>query len=214
MKLLLIAIGLLLLFVFWPEPKAVHRDSQNPVKSFQAYQKARLVGAAQPVKHIDVGTVDDMRLDRPPSISAEFIDTLMCDQYHSSACGTGQIWIRLGLHYHIDPAYAVAFFIHESSAATDPGWAGWKPDGSHTFNIGNIVCAGYPTCYGRFRSYASWEEGIEDWFRLIRVEYIGGRGHVTVDDVVPVYAPSFENDVGNYKNTVSALVAEWRKAQL
>lgn len=71
-------------------------------------------------------------------------------------------------------------------------------------------CAGYATCWGRFRDYATWDEGIADWYRLIAVEYVGGRGHRTVDDAIPVYAPSFENDVNGYIGAVRALVVQWR----
>ena len=111
----------------------------------------------------------------------------------------------------INPEIALAFFVHESTAATAPGWAGWKPDGRNTHNVGNIICAGYATCWGRFRDYASWDEGIADWYHLIAVEYIAGRGHRTAADVIPVYAPSVENDVSGYIGAVRALVQQWRE---
>jgi murein DD-endopeptidase MepM/ murein hydrolase activator NlpD len=118
--------------------------------------------------------------------------------------------VRYGREYDIDPAFAVAFFIHESTAGTAPGWAGLKPDGSTTHNVGNIICAGYDTCYGRFRDYGSWEEGIADWYRLISVEYIEGRGTETVAEIIPIYAPAFENDVDLYVRTVEQMVDSWR----
>lgn len=71
--------------------------------------------------------------------------------------------------------------------------------------------AGYAACYGRFRDYPTWDAGIEDWYRLIAVEYIAGRGHRTVADVIPVYAPAFENDVDGYVRAVRALVSAWRQ---
>ncbi len=148
----------------------------------------------------------------PPSISAEQIDRILAE-WQSPAAGTGATWVELGVRYGIDPAYALAFFIHESGAGTAPGWAGRKPDGSTTHNIGNIICAGYPTCYGRFRDYASWEAGIEDWYRLIAVEYVGWRGIHTVEEIVPIYAPAVENNVPVYIDTVNRLVAEWRASQ-
>jgi hypothetical protein len=144
-----------------------------------------------------------------PTVSAERVDAVL-QEYGSPATGTGRVWVELGKKYNIDPAYALAFFIHESSAATAPAWAGWKPDGSSTHNIGNIICAGYPTCYGRFRDYASWEEGIEDWYELIAVEYVNGRGVHTVEQIIPIYAPAFENDVPAYVNGVENMVNKWR----
>jgi murein DD-endopeptidase MepM/ murein hydrolase activator NlpD len=158
----------------------------------------------------NVDNPDDMTLERAPSLNPYEINGILAD-YGSPAAETGQVFYDMGLKYNIDPAYAVSFFIHESSAGTAGGWAGLKPDGSTTHNIGNIVCAGYPTCYGRFRDYGSWEEGIEDWYRLIRVEYIEGRGHRTVADVIPVYAPAFENNVNGYNSAVEAMVAGWRR---
>lgn len=145
----------------------------------------------------------------PPSISAQQIDRILAE-WRSPATGTGATWVEFGVRYGIDPAYALAFFIHESGAGTAPGWAGRKPDGSTTHNVGNIICAGYRTCYGRFRDYAGWEEGIEDWYRLIAVEYVQWRGVHTVEEIVPIYAPAVENNVPVYIDTVNRLVAEWR----
>ncbi|WP_322487994.1 glucosaminidase domain-containing protein [Chloroflexus sp.] len=155
----------------------------------------------------------DHRLRVAPSLSPAQIDQIL-RSYGSPAAGTGEIWYRLGVEYNIDPAYAVAFFIHESSAGTNPNWAGRKSDGSTTHNVGNIICAGYPTCYGRFRDYPNWETGIADWYRLIDVEYIRGRGLQTVAEVIPIYAPAFENDVQGYINVVTSLVDRWRAGQV
>ena len=155
----------------------------------------------------------DYRLRTPPSLSPDQIDQIL-RSYGSPATGTGEIWYRLGVEYNIDPAYALAFFIHESGAGTNPNWAGFKPDGRTTHNVGNIICAGYPTCYGRFRDYPDWATGIADWYRLIDVEYIRGRGLQTVTEVIPIYAPSIENDVQGYINVVTRLVDRWRAGNI
>jgi hypothetical protein len=51
---------------------------------------------------------------------------------------------------------------------------------------------------------------MEDWFRLIKDYYVE-RGLVTIDQIVPVYAPSFENNTRQYlsqiKNYVSRIMA-------
>jgi hypothetical protein len=168
-----------------------------------------LIPAAGGGNLADARPPGNYELKAPPSIGPQQIDRILAE-YGSPATGTGPIWYELGRRYGIDPAFAVAFFIHESGAGTSPAWAGLKPDGSTTHNVGNIICAGYPRCYGRFRDYGSWQEGIEDWYRLIDVEYLQGRGHRTVADIIPVYAPSIENDVQNYINVVHRLVDEWR----
>jgi Mannosyl-glycoprotein endo-beta-N-acetylglucosaminidase len=146
----------------------------------------------------------------PPTITAEDVEAVL-RQYNSPASGTGRAWIALGQQYGIDPAYALAFFIHESTAGTNPGWAGLKSGGGSTHNIGNIICAGYPSCYGRFRDYKSWDEGIEDWYKLITKEYVQGRSAQTVEQIVPIYAPAFENDVNAYINAVVSMVDGWRR---
>lgn len=162
--------------------------------------------AAMPAGACEAG---DLRLTCPTRLAASDIDYILVT-YGSPAHSTGASWVDLGAQYGINAEIALAFFVHESSAGSNPAWAGIKPDGTTTHNVGNIVCAGYPTCYGRFRDYPSWQEGIEDWYRLIKVEYMEGRGHATVEDVIPVYAPAIENDVQNYINQVRSLVTEWR----
>ena len=153
---------------------------------------------------------DDLTLSCPAQLDAAQLDAIL-SRYGSPAAGTGAAWIAEGAQAGINPEIALAFFVHESSAATAPGWAGWKPDGTNTHNVGNVVCTPGWQCHGRFRDYPTWEAGIADWYRLIAVEYIAGRGHRTVEDVIPVYAPSFENDVSGYIGAVRALVAQWRQ---
>lgn len=155
----------------------------------------------------------DYMLRGAPSLTVQQIDQIL-DSYNSPARGTGALWYELGRQYSIDPAFAIAFFIHESSAGSNPNWAGLKPDGTTTHNVGNIICAGYPRCYGRFRDYGSWQEGINDWYRLIDVEYINGRGTQTVAEIIPIYAPAVENDVQGYVNAVHQMVDRWRAGQV
>ncbi len=152
---------------------------------------------------------DDLTLACPPQLDAAQLDAIL-SSYGSPATGTGAAWIAEARRTGINSEIAVAFFVHESTAGTAQGWAGWKGDGSSTHNVGNIICAGYAACWGRFRDYPTWQAGIADWYDLIAREYIQGRGHRTVADVVPVYAPSFENDVEGYISAVRALVVAWR----
>lgn len=176
----------------------------------------RMPGAGEPAPVLISGAArpaGDYTLKAPPSLTPQQIDRIL-SQWRSPAAGTGAIWYDMGLRYGIDPAFAVAFFIHESGAGTARNWAGLKPGGATTHNVGNIICAGYPTCYNRFRDYPSWEAGIEDWYRLIDVEYIQGRGHRTVADIIPIYAPAFENDVDGYINTIHRLVDQWRQGRI
>jgi hypothetical protein len=181
------------------------------------------LGSSPPWLLPAVPEIDDVQNTRPipdpehsvvgmPTIGPNKINRVLAS-WKSPARDTGPIWIEMGRKYNIDPAYALAFFIHESGAGTNPRWDGMKPDGSTTHNIGNISCAGYPSCLGRWRDYPGWREGIEDWFRLIAVEYVQGRGTQTVAQIIPIYAPSFENDVNHYVQTVERLVDKWRSEE-
>jgi hypothetical protein len=203
---LVVAVGvsflsLLIILLLWPDSRTVISRAVAVLSGEPVRQAAVPVPPAPPGEHSVLGE---------PTITAEQIEAILA-RYGSPAAGTGQIWINKGLEYNIDPAYAMAFFIHESTAGTHPNWAGHKPDGTTTHNVGNIICAGYRTCYGRFRDYPDWQTGIADWYRLIAVEYVEGRGTTTLEQIIPIYAPAFENDVPRYVNTVESLVNDWRR---
>lgn len=154
---------------------------------------------------------DGLNIVGPPTISVAHIERVL-SEYHSPAVGHGQEIYDLGIKYDINPAITLAFFIHESSAGTNPHWAGLKPDGSSTYNIGNIVCTPGYQCYGRFRDYGSWSEGIEDWYKLIKDLYVGEWGRTTVDQIIPKYAPASDNnDETAYINGVKQLVNQWQQ---
>ncbi|HSH82566.1 MAG TPA: glucosaminidase domain-containing protein [Herpetosiphonaceae bacterium] len=149
----------------------------------------------------------------PPTISVPQIERVLAE-YNSPAQGHGQEIFDLGLKYGINPAISLAFFIHESGAGSNPRWAGWKPDGTTTNNIGNIICTPGYRCHGRFRDYNSWAEGIEDWYKLIDDLYVREWGRRTVDDIIPKYAPASDNnDEGAYINSVKQLVDTWQRTE-
>jgi hypothetical protein len=138
-----------------------------------------------------------------PSISADFINRVL-DSYHSPARGKGQALYDYGVKYGIDPAYALAFFMHESSFGTT-GVA------RMTHSLGNIrASAGYQNYQG-YRLYRTWEAGFEDWYKLIADLYVAQWMLTTVDQIVPVYAPSSDNnDVAAYIQAVKTAVDTWR----
>ena len=141
-----------------------------------------------------------------PSLSASFINRVLA-VYHSPAVGLGQAMVGDSLDFHIDDVYALAFFWHESQF-------GRLGVATVTRSLGNIICTpDYPSCIGRFRSYASWQAGCLDWFRLIASVYVP-RGLTTVEQIVPVYAPASENNVSAYITAVLAAVKTWRSGRL
>src|ERR1700730_6549104 len=138
-----------------------------------------------------------------PSLSADFINRVL-DHYHSPAAGKGQALYDDGVKYGIDPAYALAFFMHESSFGTT-GVA------TVTRSLGNIrYSEGYQN-YEGYRKYGTWEEGFKDWYWLISDQYVRQWGLTTVDQIIPVYAPSSDNnDVAAYIQAVKNAVHTWR----
>jgi hypothetical protein len=146
----------------------------------------------------------DYNLQAPPSVSAATIDQVL-DSYHSPAAGSGAVFYDLGVQYGIDPAYALAFYIHESAAGT-------KGVARFTHGIGNIrVTPGYKD-YEGYRSYDTFAAGIEDWYKLIKELYIGGWDLQTPTAIIARYAPWGDNNNPDiYAATVMSLVDSWQQ---
>ena len=158
-------------------------------------------GSEPPVAANNSGETWDVR--HTPSIDATTIRAVL-QGYNSPAVGASEAIYQLGLEYGIDPAFCLAFFINESTAGT----AGVART---TLSVGNIrTTPGYQNFQG-YRKYDSWEQGIEDWYRLIRDLYIAEWHLSTVDQIIPVYAPASDgNSPDHYIATVKKLVSSWR----
>lgn len=115
----------------------------------------------------------------------------------------GQVYLRMGRKYGINPAYAAVFFTKESSC-------GNFGNNLAAHNFGNLRWfegCGCPTLDGVWQAFPTWTDGMEAWFRLIKNYYVG-RGLRTIDQIVPVYAPSFENDTALYVAQVKGRVTK------
>lgn len=125
-----------------------------------------------------------------PTITAAFINRVLAT-YKSPAAGKGQALYDLGLKYGIDPAFALAFFLHESSFGT----AG---EATKTLSLGNLRCIPNFACVdqdrGGYAAFSSWEAGFQAWYELIRNYYVAQRGLTTVDKIIPTYAPTADNN--------------------
>jgi len=150
----------------------------------------------------DSGPWADASVVAPPSIGPDVIDRVLAE-YGSPAQGTGTTFYALGMQYGIDPAFALAFFITESTAGT-------RGVAVQTRSIGNIRWTpGYANIDG-FRAYASWEDGIADWYQLISEQYVHEWGLQTVGQILQRYAPpSDNNDTNAYITGVLRLVHSW-----
>lgn len=189
--ILLLGLLLLVLLVVWPHPSA---GSGVPAAPVVAVSSAAPFSAASSIRG-------------RPSLSAAFITRVLA-AYHSLAVGLGQAMYQDSVHFGIDDAVALAFFLHESAFGTT-GVA------RVTHSVGNIICTpGWPRCVGRFRWYSSWAAGCLDWFLLLSRDYLP-RGLDTLAAIVPVYAPSSDgNDVAGYCVAVVQAVRTWRVGRL
>jgi hypothetical protein len=144
----------------------------------------------------------------PPSISVAVIRAEL-ERWHSpllqATWADGKdaaqyIW-DAGRVLNVDPAVVMAFFWHESQYGT-------RGMARLTDSVGNIrPLDGQPELNG-YRFYRSWEEGVDDTYRLLR--RYARHGAPDVDSAVPVWAPSTDNnDVAAYVEDVRAAMARY-----
>jgi hypothetical protein len=156
---------------------------------------------------IHLGPGQNYSVTGRPSVDVDLINRVLA-HYHSPAAGKGETLYNDGLQYGIDPAFALAFFMHESTFGT-------KGVAMVTHSLGNIRATQGYLQYDGYRRYHNWEEGFEDWYRLIANLYVGRWGLYTVDQIIPVYAPSSDNnDEGAYILAVENAVDTWRTGSI
>jgi len=146
-----------------------------------------------------------------PSISSAFINRVL-HAAGSPAAGLGQSLYALGVHYGIDPVFALAFFHHESSYGT-------TGEAKVTMSLGNERCIPDRPCIDRARGgYAlmrSWVDGFAHWYYLISTLYIGQWRRSTVESIIPKYAPGGDgNNEQAYINAVLSDVANYQAGQV
>lgn len=142
-----------------------------------------------------------------PSLSVTFMNQVLAS-YHSPAAGLAQYLYNDGVTYTIDPAYALAFFMHESDFGTT-GVA------RVTRSLGNIRCSPGYRCIDGFRAYTTWIAGFQDWYALIRNLYVARWHLTTIAQIVPVYAPTSDgNDPAGYIAAVEQAVSKWRRGEV
>ena len=199
-----------------PKAEEIIKLTLDNVTTVVAPLAGKIIGNPQVVINgtaVDVDTSNDFSLSHGQSITAEQIDKIL-KEIDSPAYGTGPKWIKSGIKHKIDAAYMVYIFIHESGAATNKGWAGFKPDGTHTYNIGNVICAGYSKCWNGFRDYSDssdpWGEGIEDNTANL-AQYRDGRRIKTFDEALKTWAPSSDgNNPIEYFEQGKITINGWR----
>ena len=141
-----------------------------------------------------------------PTITPDLINRVLA-YYHSPAAGMGQQMYDLGVKYGIDPVYALAFFMHESLFGT-------TGEARVTLSLGNLRCIPTRPCIdqnrGGYAQMYSWTDGFEQWYKLIRNLYVAQWGRVTVDQIIPKYAPNSDgNNEAEYIATLKHEVDSW-----
>jgi hypothetical protein len=140
-----------------------------------------------------------------PSLTVDFMNRVLA-YYHSPAAGKAQALYNDGLKYGIDPAYALAFFMHESLFGTT-GVA------RVTLSLSNMRCVPEYRCLqenGGYAIFNTWEQSFEAWFKLIRNLYVGYWGRVTVDQIIPKYAPNSDgNNEAGYIAILKHTIDTW-----
>src|SRR2546421_7629637 len=100
----------------------------------------------------------------PPPVSAPLINRVLAF-YHSPAAGKGQALFDDAVKYGVDPVFALAFFMHESSFGTT-GVA------QFTLSLGNLRCIPGFTFSQAFAWFPTWEAGFNAWYALVRSVYV------------------------------------------
>ncbi|GAC1361837.1 MAG: glucosaminidase domain-containing protein [Ktedonobacteraceae bacterium] len=142
-----------------------------------------------------------------PTITPDFINQVL-SRYNSPAAGKGQALYDLGVKYGIDPAFALAFFMHESTFGT-------RGEASASLSLGNIRCIPNFRCRDNFAWFDTWEDGFQEWYKLIRNLYVAQWGLTTVDQIIPTYAPAADhNNETAYINSLKHALDTWHAGQI
>ena len=126
----------------------------------------------------------------PNSLSVDFMNRVLA-YYHSPAAGKAQYLYDYGVKYGLDSAYALAFFMHESLFGT-------TGEARTTLSLGNLRCISSRPCIdqnrGGYAQMYNWVDGFEQWYKLIRNLYVAQWGRVTIEQIIPKYAPNSDNN--------------------
>jgi hypothetical protein len=184
----LLLLGVLLYAGWWTYTTWLHHDGPATAQQSQ-------------VPVISIAGQHDVR--GAPTLSADQVNAILA-RAGSPATGTGDTFYQESLDTGINDTWPLAFFQHESNK----GLKGWAVVNR---SIGNIRCSAGYSCNGGYRSYATWQAGIADWYALIKNLYINQWGLVTVEQIIPKYAPTYDhNDESAYIASVINTVQSWQ----
>jgi hypothetical protein len=156
-----------------------------------------VIGPTGDVQRIAISPNPDGLILHVPSVSVAAIRSaleaaqspLLSTSYADNKDAAEYIWDS-GRVLGIDPAVVMAIFRYESVFGT-------RGVARITQSVGNIrPLSGQPSYQG-YRMYASWQQGIDDCFRLLL--HYANHGATTVAQAIPIWAPTSDNnDPGAY----------------
>lgn len=174
-----------------------------PLLLFVMCSCAEYTKSASPVSSSD----GSLTVTGTPSLSASFVNSVLSTN-NSPASGLGSTFYQESVSSGIDDAFALAFFMHESSFGTQ-GMA------TQTLNMGNLRYADGCTVKDGFAWFSSWSDSVHAWYVLISGPLYVGSGLTTVGQIVHKYAPSADsNDENAYTQAVDTAVSTWRAGKV
>jgi len=140
-------------------------------------------------------------------LTPEKIESILADRGSPLAGkNIGEFVLQMEAKYGVPAAQ----FLAQATMESGLGKEGYTQGEHH--NIGNLRPGSSwdgPTVSGSsgsFRSYGSWEEGIEDYFKLLSGPLYAGK---SLQEQIYTYAPPVENDSNHYLDTVKQLISGW-----
>src|SRR5437879_1109698 len=122
----------------------------------------------------------DVNVVGPPTVSATTVDAIFA-RLGSPMVGTGKIVELASRQANIDDAFALGVWWTE----TNDGAAGV---GIADRNPGSVRgSVGYPSAFDGYTIYPSYSAAIQYWFKMIRNNYVIGRGISTVYTIARPY---------------------------
>ena len=149
----------------------------------------------------------------PPSLSRDRYQQAVCTPRHGRIpppCSEAGAMYDLLVDWGADPGVHLGFALLETElGTTGPGRMPQR-------NLHNLECNPWDggACtgphHGRFQAYPSYLHATYAWVALLRTgSAYAPAGRRTVEQVIPIYAPAFENDVPGYIDGVRRIHAQW-----
>lgn len=189
-----IIVGVLLLIVLFSSVASMFAASKAPTVSWVD----QVPTTANTWNHLCPQTVpsdngNPYAIVGKPDLSVKFVNQVLA-YYHSPAAGQAKQLIEATSRCGIKIGAALAFFMHESTLGT-------LGEATSTYSLGNMRCIPaikFLSCVdqsrGGYTQMPSWADGFVIWSRMMRNLYVDTWGDVTIDQVIPTYAPNSDNN--------------------